>query len=92
MTYLLLTKTHTCVSPATMILMKSCPTRTTINVSWLSILIYVHFPLTLQQWPDHSQEENQRLDGIQEQSFLKQAHAPDVSTTDHEEIGLTRVR
>ena len=54
----LLIEMHIYVFLAATILMKNCPIRTTINVSWLRILTYVRFPLTLQQLPEHSQEEN----------------------------------
>ena len=66
MTCLLLIEMHTYVFPAATILMKNCPIRTTINVSWLRILIYVHFPLILRQLPEHSQEENHKKDGTHE--------------------------
>ena len=86
---LLLIEIHTYVFPATTILMKNCPTRTTINVSWLSTLICERFPLILQQLPEHSQEENHKKGGTHGLPGPKLVHAPGVGTSGPEQIGLT---
>ena len=89
MTCPLLIEMHTYVFPAATILMKNCPIRTTINVSWLRILIYVRFPLILQQLPEHSQEENHKKGGTHGLPGPKLVHAPGVGTSGPEQIGLT---
>ena len=92
MTCPLLIEMHTYVFPAATILMKNCPIRTTINVSWLRILTCVRFPLILQQLPEHSQEENHKKDGTHGLPGPTLVHAPDVGTTGPEQIGLTHGR
>ena len=86
---LLLIEIHTYVFPATTILMKNCPTRTTINVSWLSILICERFPLILQLLPEHSQGENPRKGVTHGLPDRMLAHAPGAGTFGPEQIGLT---
>ena len=86
---LLLIEIHTYVFPATTILMRNCPIRTTINVSWLSTLICERFPLILQQLPEHSQEENHKKGGTHGLPGPNPVHAPGAGTSGPEQIGLT---
>ena len=89
MTCLLLIEMHTYVFLVATILMKNCPIRTTINVSWLRILIYVRFPLILQQLPEHSQEENHKKGETRGLLGPTTVPASGVGTTDPGQTGLT---
>ena len=89
MTCPLLIEMHTYVFPAATILMKNCPIRTTINVSWLRTLIYVRFLLILQQLPEHSQEESHKKGVTHGLPGPMLAHAPGVGTSGPGQTGLT---
>ena len=80
---------HICVSLAATTLMKSCPTRTMINVSWLRILIYVRFPSILQPLPQRSQEGNHNEGGTPGPHRPTPVPVTVVRTTDLAGIGLT---